>query len=121
MVARDLQAVVYTDDSDRDWILGLSADVFAQTAGGGGQKVGGADYTGTPQLEGIPGNLRPRGVYVVNGSRTKFVVCLEASAPLYTGVETPINLLELGSAAPLTWTRHKPRGERAQRARKSTG
>jgi hypothetical protein len=121
MVARDLQAVVYTDDSAQNWVTGMDATVFAQTAGGGGPKVGGSDYTGTPQHEGMPSNLRPRGVYVVNGTRTKFVVCLTNSAPLYTGAETSINLLELGSATPLTWTRHKPRAEKQQRARKSTG
>lgn len=121
MVARDLQAVVYTDDSAVNWVIGLDSTVFAQAAGGGGPKVGGADYTGTPQLEGIPSNLRPRGVYVTNATRTKFVVCLTPTAPLYTGAESQINLLELGSATPLTWTRHKPRGEKAQRNRKSTG
>jgi len=115
VAARDVQAVVYTDDNDKDYITGQSADVFAQG------KTGGADYTGTPALEGLPRTLRPRGVYVVNGTRTKFVVCLEPTADLYTGVETTIDLLELGSATPLTWTRHKPRGERQQRARKSTG
>lgn len=121
MVARDLQAVVYTDDSLQQHVIGMSADVFAQAAGAGGPKVGGADYTGTPQLGGMPRNLKPRGVYVVNGNRTKFVVCLTNNAPLYTGTESTINLLELGSASPLTWTRHKPRGEKAMRERKSTG
>lgn len=121
MVARDLQAVIYTDESAHNYITGMDASVFAQAAGAGGPKVGGADYTGTPQLEGMPANLKPRGVYVVNGSRTKFVVCLTNTAPLYNGTETTINLLELGSATPLTWTRHKPRGESAQRTRKSTG
>lgn len=115
MAARDVQAVVYTDDNGTDYVTGQSADVFAQG------KTGGADYTGTPQLEGLPRTLRPRGVYVTNGTRTKFVVCLESTADLYTGAETTIDLLELGSATALTWTRHKPRGERQQRVRKSSG
>jgi hypothetical protein len=115
MVARDVQAVVYTDDNGHDWVTGQSADVFSQG------KTGGADYTGSPQLEGLPRTLRPRGVYVTNGTRTKFVVCLTAAADLYTGAETTIDLLELGSATAATWTRHKPRGERQQRVRKSSG
>lgn len=115
MAARDVQAVVYTDDNNTDYITGQSADVFAQG------KTGGADYTGTPQLEGMPSTLRPRGVYVTNGSRTKFVVCLTPDADLYTGAATTIDLLELGSATAVTWTRHKPRGERQQRARRATG
>lgn len=115
MAARDVQAVVYTDDSGNSYVIGQSADVFSQG------KTGGADYTGTPALEAIPQGLRPRGVYVVNGARTKFVVCLTADADLYTGAATSIDLLELGSATALTWTRYKPRGERLARSRKSTG
>lgn len=121
MVARDLQAVIYTDDSTNQYIVGMDATVFAQTGAGAAIKVGGADYTGTPPLTGLPANLRPRGVYVTNGSRTKFVVCLEKTAPLYEGTETSIDLLELGSAAALTWTRHAPRGEKRVRARKASG
>jgi hypothetical protein len=121
MAARDVQAVVYTTDENDDYVIGLSADVFAQDGVSTNPKVGGADYTGSPALPSIPNGVRPRGVYVTNGTRTKFVVCLENTSELYTGVETAIDLLELGSATPLTWTRHKPRPERLERSRKASG
>lgn len=121
MAARDVQAVVYTTDDGVDYVTGISADVFAQQGVSLNPKVGGADYTGTPALPGMPSNLRPRGVYVTNAARVKFVVCLEKTSELYDGTETSINLLELGSAAPLTWTRHKTRGERLPTVRSSAG
>lgn len=111
MAARDLKAVVYTDDEGNDYQTWISADVFAQNGVSTNPKVGGADYTGSPKLGPLPAGLKVRGVYVLNGARRKFVVCLEKTSELYSGIETSIDLLELGSAAAIAWTRHRPKGE----------
>lgn len=119
MTARNIRAAVYTTDDGDDYIIGIDDHVFGQQTGDPGVPiVGGSLYTADPALDSDKTVKRPRGVYVTNGTRTKFVVCLTKTAPLYQGDVTTVTLLELGSATPLTWTRHKPRAERLANERK---
>jgi len=100
MAARDLKAVVYTDDYGRDYATKIDAAVFAQAGASTNPKVGGADYDGTPRLPPLPAQIKPRHVVCSAAGRPKRrVVCLTADADLFTGAETSINLPDLGGAA----------------------
>ena len=100
MAARNLQAVVYTDDYGRDYATKIDAAVFAQAGASTNPKVGGSDYDGTPRLPPMPAQLRPRHVIVSAAGRPKRrVVCLSPDSDLFTGVEGSINLPDLGGAA----------------------
>jgi hypothetical protein len=103
MAIRDLKSVVYTDDGGRQYSTKIDASVFAQT-GGSGPKVGGADYTGSPELAPLPRNFRPRTVTVSAAGNKRRVVCLTAASTLYVGTDTNIDLPVLGAAA-VTYTR----------------
>jgi len=93
-MANTIQAVVYTSNAGHNYVTGLNSEVFAQqNAGGTAPKVGGADYTGTPRLDELPRNMRPRQVQVADaGGYTRYVVCLTQTAPLWTGAETTVDI-----------------------------
>lgn len=112
MAIRDLKAVVYTDDSGKNWATAISADVFAQASGA---LVGGADYTGDPALDPLPRGLIPRSVTVSNAGNKRRVVCLTSSGTLYTGAATTVDLYQIGAAAAVTYTRYKSNRERDHR------
>lgn len=122
MTARNLQAVVYTADDGTNFQTWMDATVFAQTGTSTNVKVGGSDYDGSPVLMNLRASgLRPRGVYVLNASRRKFVVCLQKGSELYDGTETTVDLLELGSAAAVTFTRYNYRPEGTRRVANPAG
>lgn len=111
MAARDLKAVIYTDDYGNTFATKTDAAIFAQAGASTDPKIGGADYTGVPELAPMPAQLRPRHVLVSAAGRPKRrVVCLSPDSELYTGVETTIDLKDLGGAA-VTFTRYKKHAE----------
>lgn len=93
-MANTIKAVVYTSNAGHDYVTGMDSEVFAQNnAGGTAPKVGGSAYDGTPRLDVLPRNLRPRTVQVDDGAGyTRDVVCLTNTAPLWTGAETTITV-----------------------------
>ncbi len=119
-MASDIKSVVYTTDSGKQYNVGIDAAVFAQVGASTARKVGGADYTGTPALDPMPRNLRPRTVTVSNGSKKRRVLCLTPTAELFTGTETAINLTD-GAGATGTYVRYRATGERYQFARDPQG
>lgn len=111
MAMRDLKSVIYTDDKGADWATKIDASVFAQTGTSTAVKVGGSDYTGSPELPPMPKWLKPRTVVVSNATHGKRrVVCLEPTSELYLGTETAINLKVLDAAAQ-TFNRYGTTGE----------
>lgn len=114
MAARDLKSVVYTDDYGRDYATKMDASVFAQVGASTDPKVGGSDYAVPPKLPPLPAELKPRHVIVSAAGRPKRrVVCLTKEADLFTGVETTINLPDLGGAA-VAFTAYGPVAESGQ-------
>lgn len=99
MAIRDLKSVVYTDDLGNDYATKIDAAVFAQVGASTNPKVGGVDYTGTPELPPLPRNLKARRALVSAAGNKRRVVCLTADADLFTGVENSINLQVLGAGA----------------------
>lgn len=111
MGARNLKAVVYTDDYGNQFATKIDAAIFAQTGASTAVKVGGSDYTGVPALAPLPAQLRQRHVLVSAAGRPKRrVVCLSPDSELFDGTETTIDLPDLGGAA-VTFTRYKPKAE----------
>lgn len=116
MAIRDLQAVIYTDDEGNQYVTAQDAAIFAQGL------TGGADYTGSPELPPLPGRLRPRGVYVGNGTNRRFVVALTSDATLFaSGGATSINLRQIGAADPVSYTRLSTKSEKRPNKRNPAG
>lgn len=111
MAARNLKAVVYTDDYGNNFATKIDAAIFAQTGTSTAVKVGGSDYDGTPRLAPMPAQLRPRHVIVSAAGRPKRrVVCLSPDSELFDGTESTIDLPDLGGAA-VTFTAYLARDE----------
>ena len=117
-MANTIQAVVYTSNAGHDYVTGMNSEVFSQlNAGGTAPKVGGSAYDGTPRLDVLPRNLRPRTVQVDDGAGyTRDVVCLTTDAPLWTGAETSITIEDSDGAAHVC-TVIGDRGEKQRRRR----
>jgi hypothetical protein len=114
MAKRDLTTRIYTDDDGNQYAIKIDASVAGQIGVSTNEKVGGSDYTGDPELPAMPVNLKPRHVVVVNAGDFRRVICLELGSELFTGVESTIDLQQLGSAA-LTYTRHRKNHEEWKR------
>jgi len=99
MANRDLKSVIYTADDGRDYATKIDAAVFSQLGADTNPKVGGADYTGSPELPPMPRNLKPRTAKVSNAGNKRRVVCLTPDSSLFLGDETTINLQVLGASA----------------------
>lgn len=112
MVMRDLKSVIYTSDDGRQYATKIDQSVFAQEDTPGTPDVGGADYAASPALPPLPRNYVPRHAKVsAVGHGKRRVVCLTATAPLYTGVVSTIDLPVLGAAA-VTFTVYGTTAER---------
>lgn len=112
MAKRDLKSVIYEDDLGRQYATKIDAAVFAQTGASTAVKVGGADYTGSPELPPLPRGFRPRTVLVSEATHGKRrVVCLTPDSELYLGTESQINLAVLGAAS-ATFNRYGAVGEK---------
>lgn len=121
-MANTIQAVVYTDDKGNDWVVGMDSEVFAQqNTAATGPKVGGADYTGTPELRGLPSSVRPRRAALKNSATGKwrYVTLLEATAALATGADTTLSIEDSDGAA-ATYTVQRIDGERWGRLRSAS-
>jgi hypothetical protein len=104
MAIRDLKAVIYHDDTGTQWLTAMDSTVFAQHGGDPDVRfVGGEDYAATPELPRRDRAIIPRHVRVAAGTDVRTVVCLDATAPLFVGTQTTIDLPVLG-AAPVTYT-----------------
>lgn len=116
MAIRDLQAVIYTDDEGNQYVTAQDAAIFVQGV------TGGADYTGSPELPPMPATLRPRGVYVGNGTNRRFVVALTTDATLFAaGGVSSINLRQIGAADPVAYTKLSTKSEKRPRKRNPAG
>lgn len=100
-MANTIQAVVYTSNAGHDYVTGLNSEVYAQqNATTSNPKVGGALYTGSPRLDELPRNMRPRQVQVADsGGYTRYVVCLTQDASLWTGADTQITMEDSDGAS----------------------
>lgn len=100
-MANIIKAVVYTSNAGHDYVTGLDSEVYAQqNATTSNPKVGGSLYTGSPRLDVLPRNLRPRTVEVADTTGyTRSVVCLSQDASLWTGADTQITLEDSDGAA----------------------
>ena len=100
-MANTIEAVVYTSNAGHNYVTGMNSEVFAQqNTGATAPLVGGAAYTGSPRLDVLPRNLRPRQVQVASSTGyTRYVVCLTQDAPLWTGAETSVTLEDSDGAS----------------------
>lgn len=114
MADRNLVSVIYTDDTGVQWITSVDNALWTQVDGSSNPIIGGARYAGEA-LQELPRNLLRRGVYADRaGQQRRFVPCLTANAPLYTGAVTSVNLQQLGGSA-AAYTRSRAKREQDHR------
>jgi hypothetical protein len=116
-MANTITPVVYTDDKGRDYVYGMDSEVFAQVGASTNPKVGGAAATSAQNNPPLPSSVKPRRVYMKNpAGNGRYVVCLEPTADLFTGVETSITL-EDSDGVQTVYTRRKAHAEDFGRSR----
>lgn len=118
-MANVIEAVVYTDDHSRDYVTGVDSEIFAQAGVSTNPKIGGAAAVAGSGNPPLPSSVKPRRVGLKSAAgKWRYVVCLEPTADLFTGVETTLSIEDSDGAA-TTYTRQKAFGEDFGRNRKS--
>lgn len=115
-MALDIKSWVYTSRSGHQYVTGIASYVGAQESPPGTSIVGGAAYTGTPQLDAMPQSLVPRHVVCINPTtgKRRSVVCMTETAALYAGTVTTLQLHD-GNGVTATYNAYSPQGEKARR------
>lgn len=81
-------AWVYTDNENKEWLIGVKKEIADQTTGGAldGPKIGGRAAVAADALQSFPNGMVPRKALVQNSAGVaRAVICMEPAAPLFTG------------------------------------
>jgi len=110
-VALDIRPWTYTSDIGEDYSRGV-ADYISDQLLEATPLIGGTIIS-SGSLPRIPSGLKPRGVRVANATgKKRFVVCFEASAPLFAGTATTVSLQD-GAGDATNYTVYSRVGERS--------
>ncbi len=85
----------YTDDDANDWAISAKTEYVSQ-GGPGTEFVGGS--AAAVSVPRIPKNLKPRFVYMSNGTTTRRLVAYEITAPIWTTPGTTVSMSVNGAA-----------------------
>lgn len=110
----------YVSDNGTSYTVGVDSEVAAHLGGAGGA-VSTIGYTdaGTVAMDPLPRQMKPRRAVVFNpAGKRREVICLSASADLFTGLQTTITLEDSDGAATV-YTRDSVRAEVARKRRKT--
>lgn len=116
-MANTISPVRYTGDDGRVYTYGMDSEIFAQQGVALTPKVGGSAAVSGDTNPPLPSSVRPRQVFMKNAAgKGRYVVCLEPTADLYTGVETTLNIEDSDGVA-TAFTRRHTVAERFGRSR----
>jgi hypothetical protein len=112
MASNERQPWIYTTDQNESYIISAKS---AYVTGVNAAVYGGATGVGS-DFRGIPNGFRPRRAQVANTTLkvSRWVICYESDATLYTTPETSVTLNHNGVDAEFVST-GATRGERAER------
>jgi hypothetical protein len=82
-MANVILTYVYVSDTGNRYRIGVNSEVALQLSGAT-SKIGATLWDGAEALDGMPGNMRPRQVQVINpAGKVRYVPCLVVDCPLY--------------------------------------
>ena len=82
-MANVILTYVYVSDKGNRYRVGVNSEVALQLSGAT-SKIGATLWDGTEALDGMPGNMRPRQVRVINpAGKVRYVPCLVVDSPLF--------------------------------------
>jgi hypothetical protein len=112
-MAIDIRKWVYTADNGDEYALGVASYIVAQLDASDDPIIGGRAAVGTDTLHMLPRGMKPRHVTVVNAAtgKKRTVVCLQVTAPLFTGAVGAITLQD-GAGATASYVRAGPEPEK---------
>lgn len=119
-MANRIVAVEYTSDAGNTFVTGLNEEVFDALNGAGpATMVGGAAAPANAAYDPLPHQMKPRRVVAYNpAGRSREIICLEPTAPLYA-VGASITLEDSDGAATV-YTVQKVKPEEYRRRRQQT-
>ena len=117
-MANQIIRAEYTSDNGTSLTVGINSELLTQLGAGDLVKLGYSD-AGTVGMLPLPRQMKPRRVVLYNpAGKRREIICFTAAAPLFTGVETTLDI-EDSDGASTTYTRDSARAEQVRKRRKT--